>query len=692
MARQISLFALAALLGASLPCQRPRTPEQALSKFAKVEDANEAGRRRAVSDLGAFDDAAVTTLLLSELDRAESLSYRQTVVRALGRRHRPTPNGVVQALEAVLQSATNARLCDAAGEGLGRQGEDGVDVLGRVLEAERKGIRRHAACAGLEVATGDTARDLLITEINRAAGRSRMSPFEALARRTGEAEVDDLRRTLARDKDYVVAAEAIDQLARHDVDSTPALALELARRLPAKATAEHHAAVLHGLLRGVVDKHHEPILKSAATARGAFGDDFAELWREALLDPAFRAFLFEQGPTRKAADQRRAAANALMFVPPADRSESVAALSRLLADKDNDVVRAAARALAGCGAELALPPLEESLSGGKAAQRPIAAEAIHTLRRAEAAWHVKLLELADARDARLRATALQLLAQCQGLDAALAVPVAGANLDHKSWQVRVKAIELLAALRQADGIPLLIERVGAEQARLREDVTRALQELTRLRLADRAAWRSWWRKEGADFRVPSARPQDADDRRGAGGTVATYWNIPVNSDRVAFVVDVSGSMTQPFGTGGTCLDEARRQLVRVLGQLGPKARANIIAFHHDTNPWQSKLQKIDKKRRTAGTRFADSLESRGGTNVHAAMRLCFDDPDVDTIFLLTDGRPSAGLITAPDTLADEIASWNLGRGIRIHTVSIGGRSRFLQRLADESGGEHNVAR
>jgi hypothetical protein len=45
-----------------------------------------------------------------------------------------------------------------------------------------------------------------------------------------------------------------------------------------------------------------------------------------------------------------------------------------------------------------------------------------------------------------------------------------------------------------------------------------------------------------------------------------------------------------------------------------------------------------------------------------------------------------------DALLREVSQWNLGRVVRIHTVAIGGRSRFLERLAEQSGGEHTVAR
>lgn len=690
MARRSSSFLLAALLlAAALPAQRPKTAEQALAKYERMRDDAEGERWRAAADLGPFDDRRVTAILLAELERAESESYRRTVIRALGQVARPEPAGVVPALARQLRSAVNARLCDAAGEALGRQGAGGVAVLGAELD-EPDGMRRDAACRGLGKSSDGAARDFLIAAARRWTGRERIEPLEALATCSDSAAVDDLRRTLAGDKDHLVAAEAVAQLARHRVVGTASLALELARRLPAKADAGQRAAVLHGLLLEPIERHFEPILVAAAGARDAFDVATGELWRDALRDHAFGAFLIREAPRRKLAPERAAAAAALVFVPLEQRGLTATALVKMLADKDEVVVRAAADALVTVGGDRAEPALRALLGRGPAPRRALAAAALQRRLAANAAWHDELCVLATDRAPALRVTALRLLARCEPPDVAAAIAAAGASLDHKAWTVRAAAIDLLAALRHKDGIPLLIERVGVEQARLAEDLAGALQILAGLRLPDQKAWRSWWQQERERHVVPAPRRQPAARR--SGQTAASYWDIPVRSDRVAFVVDTSGSMKKPFGTAGTCLDEAKRQLVRVLGMLGPQARANIIAFHHDATAWENKLQKLDKKRRAAGEAFTTALDGRGGTDVHAAMELAFTDPDVDTIFLLTDGRPSAGRIMDPDLLAAAIAAWNLDRGIRIHTVSIGGRSDFLERLARESGGEHSVAR
>ena len=130
----------------------------------------------------------------------------------------------------------------------------------------------------------------------------------------------------------------------------------------------------------------------------------------------------------------------------------------------------------------------------------------------------------------------------------------------------------------------------------------------------------------------------------------------------------------------------------VLELLPAKAKVNIVGFGTKATAWSDKLQPLDKRRKKAAADFVQALTIQGATNVHDGVKLAFQDEEVDTVFLLTDGYPSAGEIVAPGRLAAAIATWNVGRGIRIHTVAIGGASNFLERLAKESGGEHAVSR
>lgn len=690
-ARLARLLCLCAALAAPLAAQRPKSAREALDRFEQVRDRAEGERRRAVGDLGPFADDEVTAVLLAELERAAELGYRQTVVRALGQQPR---NGAVPALRAAFAAASNPRLADSAAEGLARQGDAGIAALGELLAAQDSGDSKwNSLCNGLGESATPAARDLLLGVLKKAGGRERLGALRNLRRWSGDAAVDEVRLQLARDKDPLVAGTSLQQLADHDHPECPALALELSRRLGTAASSEQRTAVVHGLLLAPSAANLDALLANAALAEDPFAEARLPLWRRALADAAFVRALATAAPGRKASGERALAATALQFTDPAQIEPAVAALLALLGQRDAAVVRAAAASLTALAPSRAAEPLAAIVRSGADPLPAIALEASHALHEGDAAWPAELLQHATGRTPGLCAAALQLLARIDDGDAQAVLAAAAHGLTHKSWNVRAAAITLLVERRLAGGVPLLFERLDAEQARLRADVEAALRELTGLQFPTTAAWREWWAKEGATFTVPARKKPDTNRRDRDAGTAASYWNLPVYSDRIAFVIDVSGSMNQPFGTGdATRLDEAKRQLERVLAALPPKTRANVIAFGNDAQSFAPSLQPIDDRRRKAAGTWTTALAAHGATNVHAALERAFADPDVDTIYLLTDGRPSSGPIVEPTALAREVLRWNAGRGICIHTVALGGRSDFLERLAAESGGQHTVAR
>ena len=691
----LTLLVPIALLLAPLAAQRPKTAEEALAKFARVADRPESERFRPVGDLGDFADDLVTQRLLAELQAAKSPAYRQAVIRAIGEQ---TRSDAVPPLAQELQAAGNVRMVEAIATALAKQGDAGVRVLAQALGQEKAGSAKvHALCDGLGRATADSARDALLAALQQAGGRDRLPPLRGLRRWHADPLVDSQRELLARHKDAPVAATALQQLAEHQHSAAPTLAAELSRRAGPTAGTDVHTAVLLGLLLQPTAEHFESLLVAGAHAEDPFAKARRPAWETALGDAAFVRWLADAGTTRKPAGERAFAATALGLCPAAHHAVALPALQRALGQKEPEVVRAAAMALSELGGDGATTALAKLLATGAEPLQPIALAALHHRRGKDDAWRTELLQHANGKGAPLRAAALQLLATTQaGADQEALVAAAAGNLTHKAWVVRAAAIDLLRALRAPAGVPLLFERLEQEQGRLQKDVTAALQDLTALQFPTTEAWRNWWQKEGATFRVVAKKqPNDErGDRRGdAKPTTASYWNLPVTSDRIVFVVDTSGSMTQPFGTGDdTRLDEAKRQLVRVLGLMPGKAKANVVVFSDEAKAFAEALQSLDERKKKAAEGFTQALTARGSTNVHAGLRAAFADAEVDTIFLLTDGQPSSGPIVDQDALLREVAAWNLGRNVRIHTVAIGGRSRFLEQLAAQSGGEHTVAR
>jgi hypothetical protein len=92
--------------------------------------------------------------------------------------------------------------------------------------------------------------------------------------------------------------------------------------------------------------------------------------------------------------------------------------------------------------------------------------------------------------------------------------------------------------------------------------------------------------------------------------------------------------------------------------------------------------------RAEAVEYVERLGAFGGTNLYGALKDAFTDPDVDTIFVMSDGEPSVGAVVDPLLIREEVAAWNAHRGIVINTIGIGGQFQVLEWLAEDSGGIH----
>jgi len=326
-----------------------------------------------------------------------------------------------------------------------------------------------------------------------------------------------------------------------------------------------------------------------------------------------------------------------------------------------------------------------------------------------------LMELATSRaePPEIVATALAALGR-RGESGA--TPAAVAALSHADWRVQSEAVEALRLMHRRSSIPFLIARLEQAQGRLRDDLGFALRSLTGERfVADPATWRDWWQRRQGDFTMPD-RPAErlVVPEEGEGGT--RFFGIGSFSQRVVFVLDVSGSMAEPMRTGTDAatrrskLDVARSHLKSALAGLASDAHFDVLLYAERVEACFPRLQRADDANRQAALRFVETQQPRSGTNIHGALLAALElgdadaasrtgassasrrPPDVDTIFFLTDGYATSGLVRTPGLILNEIASRNRTRRVRIHTVGVGDHDRaFLQALAAQTGGTY-VAR
>ncbi|MCP3916638.1 MAG: VWA domain-containing protein [bacterium] len=396
---------------------------------------------------------------------------------------------------------------------------------------------------------------------------------------------------------------------------------------------------------------------------------------------------------------RRLLFDAMLADPGEHVTETLAKLTR---DKDPVLALDALHAL-GKRKDAAehLKVIATHLKAKTDGQRRAAVVAIGKLRIADPDWPKELFELATKKDVATRMGACHALADLRSKEA---VEVLRRMLDDEMWQVRAEALWQYASLRKKGSIPVLIKRLSTEQGRLREDVARALQTLTARDfgiLPDR--WERWWEAEGESFEVPELTAAlEAAARREAtdeGRTAASFFGLRILSQRVCFVMDTSGSMKDPSSSGGgrtgaggrsgpTRMHVAKAELIDALERFPDGDRFNMIFFATGAETWKRKLTAMSPKARRQATEHTQEQEAVGATAAYDALALAFQDDDIDTIYLLTDGEPTVGRIVDPSRLRDAIASWNETRRITIHGISVGRDSRLLRGLAEDSGGRY----
>jgi Mg-chelatase subunit ChlD len=162
-----------------------------------------------------------------------------------------------------------------------------------------------------------------------------------------------------------------------------------------------------------------------------------------------------------------------------------------------------------------------------------------------------------------------------------------------------------------------------------------------------------------------------------------------------FIVDISGSMEEKTRSGESRFIRARRELIGALEGLGPNCLFNVITFSSDARRWLERIAQIKPETiKTAGgyldqaKAHINKLRAGGGTNLYGAVKLAFMDPDIDTIYLLTDGEPTMGEVIDAAAIRLYVQSWNKHRKVVINTLAFGGTFPILQWLAADSGGTY----
>lgn len=330
--------------------------------------------------------------------------------------------------------------------------------------------------------------------------------------------------------------------------------------------------------------------------------------------------------------------------------------------KDAEVCGACLDALAAAPVEAATEAVREiyereaaSTSGGELAYRALRA----LVRCPGADARALLLEAARNEQWQVRLAAAERLAALEPFDAEPEAAVRGLLQDENAWVKEATAHAAATAKRKVVA-HALIGLLADPRLRTRHVAASALAAISGKALGhDPATWNAWLAEQ--DPGTPPAT------------TVPSYHGVDVHTDRVLFLVDASSSMTWPWRKEPHRIDVARDELVRVLEALQPGTAFNVVVYAEKPLAWKKELAEASPGAVKAAASWAERAmsEPEGDTFLFEALEWAFEsDPSFDTIFLLTDGNPTAGRYWTVDGLVASVRAWTRFRRVAVHTIGL----------------------
>ncbi len=272
---------------------------------------------------------------------------------------------------------------------------------------------------------------------------------------------------------------------------------------------------------------------------------------------------------------------------------------------------------------------------------------------------------------------------------------------------RFNLVRSLAQMEHPDAVEFLSELRSTLDGQLRYQIEQLLSDVTIKHFhGDEQRYQQWKDRDNHEQAAPAAKPADRDVvfkpasfepeslQRVKLERPHQYYGIDIHAKRMMFIIDHSGSMRHYWG-GYSRLQRAKNELIRAITELPEDAKFGIIFYHTTVNQWRNRLLAADEENKREAIQFVKRLGLGNKTNTYGALRqsLEFDD-ELEAVFVLTDGQPTAGQIVAPMAIVNDVLHRNRFRHLNFNTIGIavqGPTEAFLRRLAEESNGEYRPA-
>jgi len=336
------------------------------------------------------------------------------------------------------------------------------------------------------------------------------------------------------------------------------------------------------------------------------------------------------------------------------------------------------------------------------------------------AWQVRLLSLRTL--ARLKHKKIS--------DYAIAA------LNDPEDKVQVNAVRILLDQGGSEVILPLIQHIDKAKGRVKDDIVDALTRLTGKDLGPSTfQWEGWWEQKGKTIKVLARCSAEEFTRMkqklAEDSNTVSYHGLRVLSDNFIFIFDSSESMKEQYvppeerpgargkagGAGKTVVVDpndpnggrgqkqalqtklavAQKNLKKVINGLKNGKRFDIIRFESIITDFiravlekePDKLAVLDVESRGKALAFVDQARPQGQTYMLKALETAFENDEVDTIYLLSDGAPTPPEKAGMNVILERMRKLNRVRSIKINTIGFDLKDKekeFLRTLADEHFG------
>ncbi|MHC4933982.1 MAG: VWA domain-containing protein, partial [Planctomycetota bacterium] len=158
----------------------------------------------------------------------------------------------------------------------------------------------------------------------------------------------------------------------------------------------------------------------------------------------------------------------------------------------------------------------------------------------------------------------------------------------------------LAATRRPNAVEALIAGLRKARGRVAHEHAAALESLTGQRFGLNAEmWAFWWERHRVGYRVPDELSVAWGEERKASDRYA-FYGIEIRSEAIAFLLDVSGSMS------GDRIQKLKEELKAAIEAMPSTTRFNMIPFHSHAYSWSKRLKNADSKSKTAAVGFVET--------------------------------------------------------------------------------------